>query len=388
MKKTLCTLAVLGAFAGTSLAADVTLYGIVDEGLLYSRIDQDTDAGATDKLELKSGIQGSSRFGFKGAEEIGNGLKVGFILENGFTADDGVLAGSKTSTLFDREASLYIEGGFGKLGLGKIGSINQGTSSWGKLAALSAFGTGFGDYVGQAGSSFAKGGVYNNMIAYQTPTFGGVQVFAQYSLATTATGTENTSSADRYYALGAAYNGGPVALYAAVDSTNYQTTGFKADDPQARKEDKIDDSLTVTLGGSYDFGVTKVHLGVQYFDEVKLSSVGSLKAIKTTGVDDTNTLKGYAVSVSNKTPVLGGSLMLGVSYIDAETTDAAKVIDEVEYDVQRIGASAAYTYALSKRTSTYAMVGYWRDSYDFKAAEATDRDASSVGVALGIRTIF
>ena len=387
MKKTLCALAVLGAFAGTSLAADVTLYGIVDEGLLYSRIDQDTDAGATDKLELKSGIQGSSRFGFKGAEEIGNGLKVGFILENGFTADDGVLAGSKTSTLFDREASLYIEGGFGKLGFGKIGAINQGTSSWGKLAALSAFGTGFGDYIAQAGSSFAKGGVYNNMIAYQTPTFGGVQVFAQYSLGTSATGVENTSSADRYYALGAAYNGGPLALYAAVDSTNYATWN-STDKKPADKADKIDDSLTVTLGGSYDFGVTKVHLGVQYFDEVKLSSVGSLKAIMTEGVADTNTLKGYAVSVSNKTPVLGGSLMLGVSYIDAETTDAAKVIDEVEYDVQRIGASAAYTYALSKRTSTYAMVGYWRDSYDFKAAEATDRDASSVGVALGIRTVF
>ena len=386
MKKTLCTLAVLGAFAGTSLAADVTLYGIVDEGLLYSRIDQDTDAGATDKLELKSGIQGSSRFGFKGVEEIGNGLKVGFILENGFTADDGVLAGSKTSTLFDREASLYIEGGFGKLGLGKIGSINQGTSSWGKLAALSAFGTGFGDYVGQAGSSFAKGGVYNNMIAYQTPTFGGVQVFAQYSLGTSATGVENTSSADRYYALGTAYNSGPLALYAAVDSTNYATWN-STDKKPATNADKIDDSLTVTLGGSYDFGVTKVHLGVQYFDEVKRSSVGSLKSVYVSADNDNDPLKGYAVSLSNKTPVLGGSLMVGVTYIDAETTEAAKEIFGAEYDVKRIGASAAYTYALSKRTSTYAMAGYWHDSYEFNAT-SKDIDPRSIAVALGIRTTF
>lgn len=385
MKKTLCALAVLGAFAGTSLAADVTLYGIVDEGLLYTNIDQDTGNGSVDKLELKSGVQGSSRFGFKGVEEIGNGLKVGFILENSFQADSGSL--TTAGTLFDRESSLYVEGGFGKLGFGKIGAINQGTSSWAKLGGLSAFGTGFGDYIAQAGSSFAKGGVYNNMIAYQTPTFGGVQVFAQYSLATTATGTENTSSADRYYALGAAYNGGPLALYAAVDSTNYQTTGFKSTDKQALKEDKIDDSLTVTLGGSYDFGVTKVHLGVQYFDEVKRSSVGSLKSVYVSADNDNDPLKGYAVSLSNKTPVLGGSLMVGVTYIDAETTEAAKEIFGAEYDVKRIGASAAYTYALSKRTSTYAMAGYWRDSYEFKAT-SKDIDPRSIAVALGIRTTF
>ena len=80
--------------------------------------------------------------------------------------------------------------------------------------------------------------------------------------------------------------------------------------------------------------------------------------------------------------MLGGSLMVGVSYIDAETTDFATN----QYDVQRIGASAAYTYNLSKRTSTYALVGYWRDSYDFQASD--DLDPSSVAVAVGIRTNF
>lgn len=127
MKKTLCALAVLGAFAGTSLAADVTLWGIVDEGLLYTSIDKDDGQSSTDKLELKSGIQSGSRWGLRGAEELGNGTKVGFALESGFNADDGTLASA--GTLFNREASLYVEGRLGKLAAGRIGAINQGTSS-------------------------------------------------------------------------------------------------------------------------------------------------------------------------------------------------------------------------------------------------------------------
>ena len=128
MKKTLCALAVLGAFAGTSLAADVTLYGIVDEGLLYTNIDQDTGNGSVDKLELKSGVQGSSRFGFKGVEEIGNGLKVGFKLENAFSADDGQL--SEGGRLVHREAQVNLSGAFGTIALGRMGGVGSSVGTF------------------------------------------------------------------------------------------------------------------------------------------------------------------------------------------------------------------------------------------------------------------
>lgn len=88
-KKSLAAVALLGAFAGSAFAADVTLYGVVDEGFLYTHKDADkTGVDAVDKLELKSGIQAGSRWGLKGTEDLGNGLKVGFILESGFNADD------------------------------------------------------------------------------------------------------------------------------------------------------------------------------------------------------------------------------------------------------------------------------------------------------------
>lgn len=77
-KKSLAAVALLGAFAGSAFAADVTLYGVVDEGFLYTHKDADkTGVDAVDKLELKSGIQAGSRWGLKGTEDLGNGLKVG-----------------------------------------------------------------------------------------------------------------------------------------------------------------------------------------------------------------------------------------------------------------------------------------------------------------------
>ena len=172
----------------------MTLYGVVDEGFLYTHKDTDVaGSDAVDKLELKSGIQAGSRWGLKGTEDLGNGLKVGFILESGFNADDGTQGVS--CTMFNREASLSVMGPFGQLSLGKIGAITQGTSSWGKVGAVSAFGTSYGPAnVANATNVFsAPTSVADNMIAYQTPKFAGFTVYAQYSMGNSKTKTATTA---------------------------------------------------------------------------------------------------------------------------------------------------------------------------------------------------
>ena len=129
MKKTLAAVAVLGAFAGSALAADVQLYGIVDTGVQY--LSGDTDLARHDsinKFSMESGMQSGSRFGFKGTEDLGNGLTVGFVLENQFSSDTGAL--NSSGLLFHREASLFLQGGFGKFAMGRMGSMNGGVSSW------------------------------------------------------------------------------------------------------------------------------------------------------------------------------------------------------------------------------------------------------------------
>lgn len=388
MKKTLAAVAVLGAFAGSALAADVQLYGIVDTGFLYAHGDTDQAGQANtdfDSFSMESGQASGSRFGFKGTEDLGNGLTVGFILENGIKSDTGVDDG----VFFNRESSLFLQGGFGKVAFGRIGSINNGTSSWGKYGMISAFGTSWGDYSAQAGTWAMGASLWDNMIAYETPSFAGFKVYAQYGMgnqvkdkadADKLVGTENESSSDRYYALGATYANGPLNLYVAVDSINYASAG-------AGGTANVDDSLTVTLGGNYDFEVVKLFAGAQYFDEIKLSNmkgmVGNMESTEFNGAFASK-MKGWSLGVSASVPVAGGDVLVGAAYLDAEAADSQANQDD---ELSRWVVSAGYDYPFSKRTDVYGVVTYMQDSLKYTGT-AKDQDPYLFGVMVGLRHKF
>ena len=419
MKKTLAAVAVLGAFAGSALAADVQLYGIVDTGLGYNHVDVDKfekgvnlgwagtySASDSDSFSMKSGQASGSRFGFKGTEDLGNGLTVGFILENGILSDTGVDDG----VAFNRESSLFVQGNFGRFAMGRLGSINNGQSSWAKIGMINAFGTSsWGGITAQVSNLMSTAGQWDNMIAYETPDFAGFKVFAQYGMGSK---NENESSNDRYYAIGATYNNGPFAGYFAVDSINYQTAGLNN---RFQNRDNVDDSLTVTLGGSYNFEVAKVYLGVQYFDEVKLNSLGGVtkdligghdmnKAYNADQVLDSDKVdaltvgnflkvKGYGVSLTADAPVAGGKAMFGVGYVDAEAadsmTDMAKDVGySADLDLKRYIVSVGYDYPFSKRTDVYAVASYSQDQLELKGNYSGDWDPSTYSLYVGLRHKF
>ena len=379
MKKTLAAVAVLGAFAGSALAADVQLYGIVDTGVGYNHVDVDGlgDKQDIDTFQMKSGQASGSRWGLKGTEDLGNGLTVGFILEDGFSSDTG----ADSAPMFNRESSLFIEGGFGKLAMGRMGSLNNGQSSWAKVGMINAFGTSdWGDYSVQVGNVMSTAAQWDNMVAYQTPDFAGFKVYAQYAMGTND--NENESRSDRYYALGATYNNGPFAGYFAVDSINYQTANATG---ALENASDIDDSLTVTLGGSYDFEAVKVYLGAQYFDEVKLSNFKGV--IKAAGVGQSNKAKGYGISLTGDAPVLGGKAMFGIGYTDAESADSEDKSADVE--LQRYVVSVGYDYPFSKRTDVYAVASYMQDSWEDKStANKVEGDPSAYTLYVGLRHRF
>ena len=378
MKKTLAAVAVLGAFAGSALAADVQLYGLIDTGLQYLHSDADTNKDATNSFSMESGMASGSRFGFKGTEDLGNGLTVGFVLENGFTSDDGAEKG----VFFDRESSLFLQGGFGKVAFGRMGSINNGTSSWGKYGMISAFGTSWGDYAAQAGTWAMGAGLWDNMISYQTPTFAGVTVYAQYGMGNAVkdyNSVENESSSDRYYALGATYANGPLNLYLAVDSINYATYNGKSNTTS-----DVDDSLTVTLGGNFDFEVVKLFAGAQYFDEIKLSTMKG--AVQLDSGTLAGKMEGWSLGVSASIPAAGGTVLVGAAYLDAEAAGSVTG-DAKDDELNRWIVSAGYDYPFSKRTDVYGVVTYNQDQMDSKTA-ANDRDPSVYGVMVGLRHKF
>ena len=235
------------------------------------------------------------------------------------------------------------------------------------------------------------------MIAYETPDFAGFKVYAQYGMGSDS--NENESSSDRFYSLGVTYNNGPFAGYFAVDSINYKTAKFGSNDCTGNKDD-IDDSLTVTLGGSYDFEVVKVYLGAQYFDEVKLSSVGGVDnkdVFFDTAYNAAIKIKGYGISLTADAPLAGGKAMFGVGYLDAESADSMDnayasmpdMKDISNLDLKRYVVSVGYDYPFSKRTDVYAVASYMQDQVDADTkAGSVEWEPSAYSLYVSLRHRF
>ncbi|EGD02685.1 outer membrane protein, (porin), partial [Burkholderia sp. TJI49] len=87
MKKTLIFAALSGAFVATAHAqSSVTLYGLIDAGITYTN-----NQGGHSAWQETSGSINGSRWGLRGTEDLGGGLKAIFTLENGFGINNGTL---------------------------------------------------------------------------------------------------------------------------------------------------------------------------------------------------------------------------------------------------------------------------------------------------------
>ena len=382
-KKSLVAVAVLGAAAFSAQAADVTLYGIIDTGLGYTN----KDVGHGDDVstfDMRTGQNSASRFGIKGEEDLGNGLKVGFSLENGFNSDDGAL--TTDGRLFDREALLYVASDFGELGMGRQGEMASGNGRYGLFGGkVSPFSTGWSDIAGHKYVMGAGFGRMDNAVTYKTPTFAGVNVLAQYSFkkdnkseaygsdiedndnyeSTWSDQRENSAAVDRQYALGASFTAGDLYLTGIVTQTNLASNGNGA-------QANVDDPLTVSLGGNYDFGVAKLYVATQYFKDSGLAVAAIEK--KNAGAK----FDGFGLTVGADVPALGGTAKVLVGYMDAEDQGTAAM------DMQRYTFSVGYEYPLSKRTFVYGGAGYYMDSYDKVADKTWDDKASVAAVNLGL----
>lgn len=368
MKKTLAALAVLGAFAGSAVAADVTLYGVVDYGFLYNYTDEDTVDGVSEdsnSFALESGVNSPSRFGLKGSEDLGNGMTVSFILENGFNADDGTLG--QGSRLFGREASVSLTGAFGKVSFGRMGGVASSAGSYDLVYGIGdAFDGGDNAIIG-----FAMSDRYDNMVTYQTPVFAGLQVTAQYSFkedGKDGQGNEGDfSSSDRYASVALTGEYGPAQFVAAWEIQKY---GYE----KAGAERVLnDDANTFYLGGNYDFGVAKVFALGQYFQHLQNINVNGSDLFGEDSITEfvlpagageyTDGIKGYGLHLGTIVPVAGGDLTVGAYYVDFKLDNSEKLKTFWE-DANYYGLAARYEYPLSKRTLVYTGAGYGEFTVD------------------------
>jgi predicted porin len=342
MKKSLIALAVLGSVAGFAQAqSTVTLYGLVD---VYAGRTKAGAAGAeVSTTVLNSGGLASSRFGLQGAEDLGGGLKAIFKLEQGFDASNGTAntytapgAATASSTSFNRQAWVGLEGGFGTVQFGNVWSAFDDVFYIGNSVFDSfVFAPGAANYSLRNSEAVLSNYNYNdkprNAIRYTSPNFGGFSAAVSHGLDESS--TTSTDQTD----FNIQYSGGPLTAALAYQVQN-DANGVGSDDKYTY------------FGAAYDLGVVVVKGGL-----------GTTRNVYDTKTND------YQLGVDFP---LSSALTLSTGFASSK--------DKGARDTKRTGFAVGATYAVSKRTMAYA-------AFNKSKAEETgfaDNKFSFIGVGL------
>ena len=380
MKKTLLAAALLAGFAGAASAqSSVTLYGIVDIGLQYQSISVDgTKASpeiSSSRFGMSNGTQSGSRWGLRGTEDLGNGLRAVFVLESGFDSSGG--GSAQGGRLFGRQSTMGLaSNAWGQVDLGR--QTNMASKYF---APIDPFGAGFSQ--ANIGAAFGSANTvrYSNMVMYQTPSISGFNAGVGYSFDTAATGayTQNIGKTKavedtdypsmnnmRAVTVGINYANGPLYLAAAYDQAfgpNNLPGGAPASKPKAW-----------LLGGTYDFKVVKLALsygqnrGGYFAPQSIFGTNQGYIDVNGTAVDYSgagnsssgilfNSNAGYNSYLVGLTAPFGGNQSVFASWTMAQPTGSARDLYNGNANNQNT-YSLGYTYDFSKRTNVYAYVSY------------------------------
>ena len=365
MKKTLLAAALLAGFAGVAQAeTSVTLYGIIDTGIGYNKID--VDGYKHSRVGMINGVQNGSRWGLRGREDLGDGLRAVFQLESGFDSSTGNSA--QGGRLFGRQATVGLASdSWGQIDFGRQTNI---ASKY--FGSIDPFGAGFAQAnIGHAFSA-ANTNRYDNMVMYQTPSFSGFQFGAGYSFNAAGSGNFATNDNTRAITTGLRYVNGPLNVALTFDQLNAQHN--------------LDESATPrswAVGGSYDFEVVK--LALAYARTTDGWFAGQGPGAPTGGVPGTTSYPTYSFAdgfkansylVGLSAPIGGASSLFG-SWQRIDPNNDSLTGGDSTSNVFSLG----YTYDLSKRTNLYAYGSYAKNALFID-------DAKSTAVGVGVRHRF
>lgn len=362
MKKTLFALAI-ACMSGTLTAADFTFYGVADVGLRFTH-QSETGKQDVNQLQMMSGQNAGSRFGFKGTEALGNGWIVGFQLENQYDVDTGAL---RKGLLFHRQSTVHVSGPYGTMMFGRVGTLSSAAGTYDVIF-------GIGDPVD--GGDGAVPGVLSyesrrdNMVIYASPNLSGFRGYLEYSFGQKSE-SEQSSQNERYMGVGLRYTNG------ALDSAlTYEHLRY-ADNPSTEDNLNFDDKTVVSFAGSYDLQVTKLQMIAQWMkgaDNLGNDWIGK-------GFD------GWAVQLGNTTPLGGGLLYVMAGYADGEY--ASPVVGEgKQFDLSAWSLGVRYWYPFSKKTALYTGVGYQQFERDFLSSQQGTYENKVTQVYLGLTHKF
>lgn len=349
MKKSLLAIALLGALGTAVAQSNVTVYGTVDAGIAYSK----GQAAGGRVVSLESGQQSYSRLGFKGTEDLGNGLKAIFLIEQGFQIDNGssgyatlgsgiapgALEPSNSGTFSSQAYVGLSSDAWGTLKLGRVFSPQYDAH-----LAIDPFMNGFAANINNVfgtfeGISFSQR--MSNAIRYDTPEFRGFKG----SLAHGFGEQPGSISSEGQIGISAGYQNGPLTVAYAYHRNNNDVIF-------------LDVFKSHFIGAAYDVGAFKLHAA---FDQNKL-----------------------AASYYTRDYMVGATVPFGKFSIFADYT---RKQDKITANADATKYAIGTTYSLSKRTNVYAAFTHVKN--DANSSINTNIAGNNVNTfQLGMRHLF
>jgi len=393
MKPKCLAFAVLCAVSGLGHAQSaVTLYGVVDANLEFANHVGQVPVAANgfnpgpgnNVFRMDSGGVSGSRWGLRGVEDLGTGLKAIFVLESGFNLDSGT--SQQSGRLFGRQAFVGLQSTYGQLSLGR-----QYTSLFEALAnfAPAAYATQYEPVVVMAGANFRE----DNTIKY-TGSFGPVTALAHWSFGTGLALPPTVGAPiilggggevpgqfrrDTAYGVALVYSTGPIGVVAAYDQFN--PTIAPASQPTNAGSGTF---KKATIGASYAIGPAKIMGGYRWGQNKDQFGSAFLR-------DDFYWIGGtYQFS-----PAIGFTLEYNYDNVKNQFGDT--------HQANPWQISAISNYSFSKRTDVYLTAAYtknaglamesaaifYANSLSLGNSYALGNGQSSMfGIALGLRHKF
>jgi predicted porin len=292
--------------AAAAAQSNVTLYGVMDTYLGH------TNAGGKGSMtDQQSGGWAASRWGLRGSEDLGGGLRAVFTLENGILTNSGGFADS--TRVFNRQSYLGLAGGWGEVRLGR-----QNSPAFWMLGSMDAFnGATYGSLLNNVSGYTPR---FDNVIYYVSPEFSGLKVQGGHALGNQPAGQPRSGLAATM--LGVEYKSGPFWVGMNHSQQNSANTSVKA--------------KATFLGGNWDWGSGKVYLGLH-----RGNMNGAALATNVAGRD----YDAWSLSADWRiTP----AITLGALY--------GRANDKTAFNGDAKQASLLATYTFSKRTMVYSTI--------------------------------
>ncbi|MEX3936123.1 porin [Paraburkholderia phymatum] len=355
MKKSISSIVLFSAIISAEAAhaqSSVSLYGIIDEGLSYT-----SNSGGHSLYSLQSSVMQSSRWGLRGTEDLGGGVKTIFVLESGYDPSTGKLG--QGGLLFGRQAYVGLGNQVGTVTLGR--QYDSVVDFLGPLAASNQWAGAIADHAGDI-DNFNNTYRTNNSVKFSSVPFAGLRFSALYSFG----GIAGDASRNQVFSGGAGYTGGPLTLgigYLNVRNPNVSFFGNSTSGTASPTTANISSPIykgfasahtyqVIGAGGAYTFG--KATLGATY-SWVAFSSLGDTSSGPIPGSVAAYTGSAHVNNVEvNFKYMLAPTWLIGVAY-NYTNVSAVAGKDGAKYNQ----IDAGIDYFLSKRTDVY-MIGVYQ----------------------------